>query len=1271
MFEWGSRGAGDRGVSHVLGVVLLASAVIIGAVLIVQVGQQTIGDVNNDANVELAEEVMLSVDQSFQRSDTDESIEIPDRVRSDVDVSSEAAYNLTLNGRPACSTGNRSLQTMRYQEDGQQVGYQGGGVWRMTESGATMSSPPAVNYDEGALSLSFANISGQQINGDSVSVHTDRNATRNHEQALGEALYTNWSYAKARSKLNNESTLSGTQKCDPRRVTDANLTIKNSDYARAWADWAQSTYDDKYVEVTPNSAEPGETIHIRFALGDVSDPAFEVDRMSVKENSSDNQKALVTATVRNTGGLQDTQAIQFNRSGASKNKTVEVTLAEEESITVNKSLNADNGTHNFTVASNDDEAYEIINYTSVPGSPSLNITNASIPASARLNQVPSATVTVNNTGTMTADQNVTFLVNGSVNATRSVTIHPGNNTTVDFGPAMPTSENGTYDIEVTTDDDTYSQSSEDGHYFVVGDSGVYEITSVSPPGGLQSGEKATIGATIENTGDVRKSEVATITIKNESGTEVYSESKTLTLDGTRSGAENETVSITSGALTTPSYSNYTYIVETPDDTVNGTFTVGKSAPPVFDVTSVSVDNPVGPENETEVGFTVTNTGGEPDSQTLRISSDWTDDTSSDEQLDPGENTTVTQTVTAPSEEGFYRLNFTTENQTTWRILNVQSDLVVERDGSGLTTKERVNASIELKGAELEGSGWDYISHAYVTMSLDVQNQSGQHTIPLWRDVGYDFEDGDVNGPYAERRLINDAYADPYEYSKTFEKNSSISVVAKSYSCHRYEYTGVTFKINERWYDTARCSDPAGVRISISDPENSQNVDILADGERLPGYGQAEPEQRSLEDMLGEQRLNETEDSDRASLNLADGERVFLYELSKEDANPDNAGSTGDPDYNDAVVLFRTNALERDVTEPRFKILDVDAPARVDENTDATVTATIKNVGNASGTAKLTTTFDGSPYSVKTETLESGSRHQFDIDLATSSKTPGQSYQYKLNLTNPDSNATAGGKEWGGNVYVGEEDGPFMQVDSVRAPGTINDDESANATVTIANVGEAKGTAEIELYTKNTDHPSPSFSQHDSATISPLNYSETEQLNLSLPTDRGNYTYYVTTRDSTSAKQSFFVGQSHVVVNDTQGVNIGAEAYDTSTLIERRGGAQRMTVEVLNTGTVGDDRKVKLTVENKSDGGTAFTGSTTVTAGSGDLTGVEEYPAWAGYDVDLDPGYYTYEVAVYNETSSDPEDTATGELYLKEIDERGATGNDSPISIDSEMVTIGG
>ena len=246
----------------------------------------------------------------------------------------------------------------------------------------------------------------------------------------------------------------------------------------------------------------------------------------------------------------------------------------------------------------------------------------------------------------------------------------------------------------------------------------------------------------------------------------------------------------------------------------------------------------------------------------------------------------------------------------------------------------------------------------------------------------------------------------------------------------------------------------------------------------------------------------------------------------------------------------------------------------------------------------------------------------------------------------------------------------MQIDSVRAPGVIDNDESANATISVTNVGGQKGTAEVELYTKNTDNASPAFSEYDSVIVS-LEDGDTEQLNLSMPTDRGNYTYYVQTRNSTSAKQSFFVGQSTVVVNDTQGVNIGAENYNTSTLIERRGGAQRVTVEVLNNGTVGDEREVNLTIRNKSDGSPVFAGSTNVTAGSGDLRGVDEYPAWAGYDVDLDPGYYSYTVTVYDETESgDKADTATGEIYLKEVDEGGASGYDSPVTVDSDTVTLG-
>jgi hypothetical protein len=41
--------------------------------------------------------------------------------------------------------------------------------------------------------------------------------------------------------------------------------------------------------------------------------------------------------------------------------------------------------------------------------------------------------------------------------------------------------------------------------------------------------------------------------------------------------------------------------------------------------------------------------------------------------------------------------------------------------------------------------------------------------------------------------------------------------------------------------------------------------------------------------------------------LEDNQAIFLYELSDPDATPEAASGSGDPDYNDAVVLFE---LER-------------------------------------------------------------------------------------------------------------------------------------------------------------------------------------------------------------------------------------------------------------------------------------------------------------------------------------------------------------------------
>jgi hypothetical protein len=1236
-----------------LGVVLLASAVIVGAVLIVQVGQQTIGDINDDADVELAEEVLLSVDQSFQRSDTNESVGIPDRVRSDVAVSDGATYNLTLNGRSACSTGNRSLQTIRYQENGQQVGYQGGGVWRMTESGATMSSPPAVNYDQGALSVSFANISGQQIGGNSVAIRSNATARRSHEAALQMALFTDVSYEDARTG----SFSSPSYECSPSQVANATLTIENSSYARAWADWARSTYDDQYVEVTPASVKPGESVHIRFALGDVTNPKFKVEGVTVKPDPSDPGKAVVTATVRNTGGLEDTQDItlKHNQSGSPSEVEETITLIGGESTTVSRSVSVSSATpHNFTVESKQDEDYKVIKYTSVHGTPSLDVTSNSIPATARLNQVPAAEVTVTNTGQMTADQEVVFRVNGSKSATRSVLVGPGQSRTIDFGRSMPTSENGTYDLEVETEDDTYSQHNDDGHYFIVGDAGVFEIASVSPPGGLQGGDTATVDTTVENTGDIRKSTDVEVRIENASGSVVASKTTTLTLNGTRRGTESGTASVTSSPLTVGSPQQYTYVVKTPDDTGSGSFVVGSSSPPLYEITAVDVQNPVAPNNQTNIKFAVANTGGTEGKQTLRVEYNGTTHIAEDEPLNPGESVTLNRAVTAPAEPGDYSVTFSTANRSRQSTLTVEPDSLLEGNGSTITIQQSVNASVALKGADLEGFGDSRITHAPVQMSLYVENESGTQSIGLWRE----YRNGDINGPHAEQRLVSDEHENPYRYSESFKPGTDISVFAQSYYCSWSRDTDPTIWL--AGYRTEYCASWGSERIEVSQTQNQQNLVILNDGDELPAFEQAQWYQRDIQDTLGS-RVNDT-----GYLQLGDGERAFLYELSEKNADPANASNDGDPDYNDAVVLFTVNAIEKDVqTGPEYKLIDTDAPSRVDERTDATLTAKVINVGGKSGEVTLENSFDGNSVGTNSATIEPGETETVRFRLPTSSKATGESYPYTVSIAGTQQKA-------GGNVRVGDTPEAYMQVDSVRGESVTDSDDTATATVNVTNVGGQAGTDTVVLRAKNKDDATPSFAVIDSETMSTiLAPGETRQFTLDMPTSRGNYTYYVETSNSTAPEQVFFVGESNVVVSDTQSVNIGTETYNTSELIERRGGAQRMTVEVRNNGTVGDEREVNLTIKNKSDGSTVFAGSKVVTAGTGDLTNTDPYPAWAGYDVDLDPGYYTYNVTVYDETASGTKaDSATGEIYLKNVDESGATGNDSPVTVDSDTVTLG-
>lgn len=710
-----------------------------------------------------------------------------------------------------------------------------------------------------------------------------------------------------------------------------------------------------------------------------------------------------------------------------------------------------------------------------------------------------------------------------------------------------------------------------------------------------------------------------------------------------------------------------------DDAGTGSFAVGATAPPTFEIAGADVDNPVNTSEETTVEATVANTGGTAGEQSITIDVDGSQKKTKTEQLDPGQSVTVDWQVTAPDTYGQYPVTVATANRSRVLTLIAQPDSSVEVNGSTVTVKQAVNASVVLKGSDLEFLGSEpksskvSIRHWPVTMSLFVRNDTGSRLVGLWRD----YENGDINGPYAEQRQVSEGYEDPYSYAGSFQPGTDISVFARSHRCEgSVEEYGDDYYYVREWqnpnivlaeYETRYCAKEDWTDwLRVSETQNSGNLEIRGDGDLLPAFEQAADYQRGVNDVLGD-RVNES-----GYLQLADGEQAFFYELSVAGADPDDAKDAGDPDYNDAIVLFKVNSIEKSVSRgPTFQLDDVNAPARVDETTDATAMAEVTNVGDQTGEVMLESSFDGNSVETSSVTLGPNETASIPFTLPTSSKVPGHSYPYTVSIVD---SPQAGG----GNIHVGDTTNQFMQVDSVQAQSAIDNDDTTTATVNITNVGGQAGIDTVTLRAKNKDDTSPSFTPIDSETMSTILLpGETRQFTLDMPSSRGNYTYYVKTSNSTSPELAFFVGKSNLVVNDTQSVNIGAETYNTSELIERRGGAQRMTVEVRNNGTVGDEREVTLTIKNKSDGATVFTGSKMVTAGSGDLTNTEPYPAWAGYDVDLDPGYYTYNVTVYNETKGEKKaDSETGEIYLKNVDETGATGNDSPVTVDSDTVTLG-
>jgi len=187
-----------------------------------------------------------------------------------------------------------------------------------------------------------------------------------------------------------------------------------------------------------------------------------------------------------------------------------------------------------------------------------------------------------------------------------------------------------------------------------------------------------------------------------------------------------------------------------------------------------------------------------------------------------------------------------------------------------------------------------ISNAPIQITLNTEKDGDRSSVEPWPDVdpGTWTRDNDTNWPTASEvnsHTITD-----------LEGGTNFSVTATSYYASALDYNGNTETVEGRtMYDLGATGDNGEwINISVDDNSNVGNVKILRDGDKVPNVEAGGAEQRSFEEMLGPY-VNES-----GYLQLNDRQVVFLFELSEEDAEFDDAFNGGsDPDYNDAVVLY--------------------------------------------------------------------------------------------------------------------------------------------------------------------------------------------------------------------------------------------------------------------------------------------------------------------------------------------------------------------------------
>lgn len=288
----------NRGVSELVGMVLLIGMVATGALLVVVLGSAGIDDVRTQTDEQQASTILQEFDSRLSTlaassDDPRAEYDLGATNPRQFNVKNRGWLNVTVNERAACSA-NMTLTSLRFENNNNVlVGYEAGGVWkRFPSNDSSMVTEPSVRSRTGTIDIQLINMTGT-IDQSKNELRLDTPRTR------------------AQSATFSRSVATG----DCARPDNVTLSIQSPFY-QAWARYIESefgvsatAYDDNETAMAfiPQSALPARVDDSRNTVVNLSS-ASPYNTVSITSDSITVDKGVsnrypVSVTTLSTGTL--------------------------------------------------------------------------------------------------------------------------------------------------------------------------------------------------------------------------------------------------------------------------------------------------------------------------------------------------------------------------------------------------------------------------------------------------------------------------------------------------------------------------------------------------------------------------------------------------------------------------------------------------------------------------------------------------------------------------------------------------------------------------------------------------------------------------------------------------------------------------------------------------------------------------------------------------------------------------------------------------------